>query len=478
MLEILTIIILVALQFEYVCSSSKNRHEKSNKEVISFAMLDACSQGILSTNKLMKDLVIDGTRIYINMKTVNGQERQSTHILDSIKVCILTTEVDKHQKWIKLPSSYTKEQIPVERSEMVTPAKLKQWQYLEKISSFFGENDNINVDLLIGANCVEALQPLEVIPSQKDRPYAYRTILGWCAVGPIVEEKQDVVSYNRKAVPQAENGSIAKHHFEVQNKCEDIGIKEMLKEVYMSDFQDTISEREESITGKMSEISNEDRRFLKILDAQTMKVGNHHQTPLSLKNPDVRLPNNRKMAERRLLYLKKRLMKDDRFHQQYTELMQETLEKSYAKESKSTPQDGRGWYLSHHGIYHPRKHDNIRVVFDCNSELNGRSINKELLMGPDLTNQLTGVLARFRQEEVAVMADIEKMYFQILVADEHISLLIFLWWKDGDMSKEIIDHDMCVYVLGGVSSEACSNYALRRTAIENEKSMAKILQRC
>ena len=278
---------------------------------------------------------------------------------------------------------------------MATPAKLKQWQYLEKISSFFGENDNINVDLLIGANCVEALQPLEVIPSQKDRPYAYRTILGWCAVGPIVEEKQDVVSYNRKAVPQAENGSIAKHHFEVQNKCEDIGIKEMLKEVYMSDFQDTISEREESITGKMSEISNEDRRFLKILDAQTMKVGNHHQTPLSLKNPDVRLPNNRKMAERRLLYLKKRLMKDDRFHQQYTELMQEILEKSYAKESKSTPQDGRGWYLSHHGIYHPRKHDNIRVVFDCNSELNGRSINKELLMGPDLTNQLTRVLARF-----------------------------------------------------------------------------------
>ena len=82
MLEILTIIILVALQFEYVCSSSKNRHEKSNKEVISFAMLDACSQGMLSTNKLMKDLVIDGTRIYINMKTVNGQERQSTHILD------------------------------------------------------------------------------------------------------------------------------------------------------------------------------------------------------------------------------------------------------------------------------------------------------------------------------------------------------------------------------------------------------------
>ena len=66
------------------------------------------------------------------------------------------------------------------------------------------------------------------------------------------------------------------------------------------------------------------------------------------------------------------------------------------------------------------------------------------------------------------MEDIEKVFFQIFVANEHRSLLRFLWWKDGNMSKEIIDHEMCVHVFGGVSSGACSNYALRRTAIENE----------
>ena len=139
-------------------------------------------------------------------------------------------------------------------------------------------------------------------------------------------------------------------------------------------------------------------------------------------------------------------MKHERSHQQDTEFMQDILEKGYAKESKATLQDGRVWYLPHHGVYHPQKPDKIRVVLDCSSELNGRSINKELLMGPDLTNQLMGVLTRFRQEEVAVMADIEKMYFQILAADEHRSLLRFLRWKDGDMSKEIIDHEMCVHV--------------------------------
>ena len=176
--------------------------------------------------------------------------------------------------------------------------------------------------MLIGENCVEALQPLEVIPSQRDGPYTYMTMIGWCVVGSIVDEKPDAVSCNQIAVLQVENGSLAKHHFEEQNKCEDIGIKEMLRKIYTGDFQDTSSERENNIIGKISEISNEDRGFLKILDTETMKVGNHYQKPLPLKNPDIKLPNSRKVAERRLLYLKKRLMKDDRFYQQYTEFRQ------------------------------------------------------------------------------------------------------------------------------------------------------------
>ena len=41
------------------------------------------------------------------------------------------------------------------------------------------------------------------------------------------------------------------------------------------------------------------------------------------------------------------------------------------------------------------------------------------------------------------------------------------------MSKEIIDHEMCVHVFGGVSLGACTNYALRRTAIENKNKYGK-----
>ena len=55
----------------------------------------------------------------------------------------------------------------------------------------------------------------------------------------------------------------------------------------------------------------------------------------------------------------------------------------------------------------------IRVVFDLHSEYKGTYLNKELLPGPDLTNQIIGVLLQFRQEQVGVMGDIEAMFHQV-----------------------------------------------------------------
>ena len=40
---------------------------------------------------------------------------------------------------------------------------------------------------------------------------------------------------------------------------------------------------------------------------------------------------------------------------------------------------------------HPHKPDRIRVVFDCSSDFRGIRLNKELLSGPDPTNQIVGV---------------------------------------------------------------------------------------
>ena len=54
---------------------------------------------------------------------------------------------------------------------------------LDGISGEIGGNESITVDLLIGANCLKALEPLEVTPSQGNGTYAIRTALGWCIIG-------------------------------------------------------------------------------------------------------------------------------------------------------------------------------------------------------------------------------------------------------------------------------------------------------
>ena len=64
------------------------------------------------------------------------------------------------------------------------------------------------------------------------------------------------------------------------------------------------------------------------------------------------------------------------------------------------------WYLPHHPVFTANKPEKIRVVFDCAAQYHGVSLNSQLLQGPDLTNSLFRVLIHFREDPVALMADI------------------------------------------------------------------------
>ena len=132
------------------------------------------------------------------------------------------------------------------------------------------------VDLLIGANCLEALEPLEVIPSQDKGPYEFRTTLGWCVVGPMKAQQLDVISCNRIGVMKAGTQDTAEHHFEDEKKCEDFGVKEIPKKIYMMDFNEPSFRSYHPIIGKLEEISYKDIRFLKTMEKETCKMGSHY----------------------------------------------------------------------------------------------------------------------------------------------------------------------------------------------------------
>ena len=181
-----------------------------------------------------------------------------------------------------------------------------------------------------------------------------------------------------------------------------------------------------------------------------------------------RLPSNREDAVKRLKSTRRTLDKKPLMKQHYFDFM---LEKGHAEPvpktelSPSTPH----WYLPHFGVYHPQKPDKIHVVFDSAAETKGTSLNKVLLSGPGLTNNLLGVLLRFRQDIVGFVGNIEQMFHSFLVQEQHRDLLRFFWYKDNDPNRELTEYRMKVHVFGNTYSPAAAAFCLRRTADVGEQ---------
>ncbi|KAL0159384.1 hypothetical protein M9458_043109, partial [Cirrhinus mrigala] len=111
------------------------------------------------------------------------------------------------------------------------------------------------------------------------------------------------------------------------------------------------------------------------------------------------------------------------------------------------------WYLPIFGVNHPQKPNQIRVVFDSSAPYSSVSLNDMLLTGIDLS-------------KVAILVAIQQMFHCFLVCDDHRNFLRFLWHKDNDVNKEIIEYRMKVHIFGNRPSPAVAIYGLQRAIRE------------
>ena len=62
------------------------------------------------------------------------------------------------------------------------------------------------------------------------------------------------------------------------------------------------------------------------------------------------------------------------------------------------------------------------------------------------------------------MSDFKVMLYQVRADGNHRDLLRFLWWPDGDLTKDVGKYQTNVHLFGAISFPSCANYALRKTA--------------
>lgn len=417
------------------------KSKKGSKVVETYAFLDPGSSATFCTDTLARQLNLQGRRTELELKTMSPKHQVESYLLTDLEV----SSIDSNN-FIVLPKVYTQKNIPVSTENIPTQEDVKNWHYLREVRI---PSINADVGLLIGNNVHKALEPWHVINSRGNGPYAVKTILGWTVNGPL------------RAHTSADSEN-CKYSQATVNRISVENVEQLLLQQYNQDFP-------ERLCDDKVEMSQEDQQFMSHMKDSTYHANGHYIIGLPKKKAVVTMPNNHSVAVQRALALKRKFKRNAVFHQEYCDFMKDMIKRGYAvkvPQNQLSREDGKVWYVPHHGVYHPQK-KKLRVVFDCGASFQGTSLNSELLQGPDLSNSLVGVLTRFRKEEVAVMADIEAMYYQVKVHKEDTDLMRFLWWPEGDIEKDMEEFKMTVHLFGATSSPSCANYALRRTAQDN-----------
>ena len=288
------------------------------------------------------------------------------------------------------------------------------------------------VGLLIGYNCPRALAPKDVILSTGNEPYAQRTDSGWNIVG-IVDSS--AIEFDERD-PFGMRHWINAHEIPsaLWTKTEDNETQDTPKRVLFalkSKVKEHVTPKEviqmmelDFIERKADQdtLSQDDRTFLsKIKEGIHIRDDSHYEMPLPFKGPDPAFLSNKNMALQCLKQLKYRLQKETKYRNDYSTFMSNVIQAGLAERvppSELERKDGKAWYIPHHGVYHPKKPDKIRIVFDCSAEFESEFLNDHLLKGPDLTNKLIGVLSRFRQEAVAFMCNVGQMFHRLVSCKE------------------------------------------------------------
>ena len=431
------------------------------------AMLDPCSNISLITHSAAKRLNLKGRDVSMSITKVGNVTE-----LIATKEYILPLKDVNNKTWniiIYGINEITSNISKVDVKDVISLFNNIRYQDIERPVG--------RVDILLGLDCCTLL-PNKV--SQRGNLQLMYGLLGYCLRGSheLLKFESGLSSVNTV------NAFIHKSISHVNNNTvhiNPINVKDQIQEFFKLESLGTSlldcegCKQRENVDINKNNITIKEKHEMDLIRSGLSY--NKEYCRWTVSYPWIRdaceLPNNYKAAFGQLISLEKRLAKlTDGSSDLYDEQIKDMIERRVARKlTDKEIKDYKGpvHYVPHHGILKTSSNSTpLRIVFNASASYMGHKLNDYWAKGPNMLNSLIGVLLKFREDLVAMLGDVSKMYNSVLlgIVEQHTHRFL---WRNSDISS-IPDHYIMLAVpFGDCPSGAIVIIAMFQTAMISEK---------
>ncbi|XP_044760787.1 uncharacterized protein LOC123318236 [Coccinella septempunctata] len=393
-----------------------------------FALCDEGSTVTLFYSEIAEKAGLSGESETLHLQWTNDDVITEE---DSIKLDFNISKIDSGENKFPVYGVRTIKDLSLPSQSL----KLEEYPHLNGLPIHNYQNQKPS--MIIGQDNIKLIIPEKVSYGLENTPIASKCKLGWSVHGPVA-----------KKMPQ-------EYNFKILHIADDTET-EILK--LMRDFSSIEAFGTTTIETKKQD-SEDNKKALDIMNNTIKKIGNRYEIGLLWKTPEVTLPESKRRAFQRLIYMEKKCLKDHCLATEYCRKIDDHIKKGYLR--KLSPEEAevegpKTWYLPHFSVVNPMK-KKVRIVFDAASKSHGLSLNDVLLAGPDQLQSLVKILWTFRQRRIAFCDDVREMFHRIMVREQDRSSQRLLW-RNLETSKNPEVFELNVMTFGAKFSPACAQF--------------------
>jgi hypothetical protein len=230
--------------------------------------------------------------------------------------------------------------------------------------------------------------------------------------------------------------------------------------------------------GIYDESHPKDFSYDKYIASHLRTEDNRYIAKLPWKQDHAPLPTNFHVTEKRTRSMVRRLSPDIR--DTYDRIIKEQINRDFI-ELVHNDDERCGHYLPHRAVKKDSETTPIRIVYDCSCQTGTNpSLNDCLETGPPLLNDLASIMLRFRLNNIAISADIEKAFLHVGIEESDRKFTKFLWLSDSnDPESQFEIYQFRVVLFGAVCSPFILNATVKSHLEQNDcDTVLIILNRC